>query len=104
VSKKPIPVSVVILDKEYRIACQPEEQETLLESSRYLDRKMREIRDGGKIIGTDRVAVMAALNIAHELLDQRAHNISGSIETSSRIRKMQKKIESALSGNKQLDF
>ena len=103
-SEKPIPVSIIILDKEYRIACLPEERDTLLESSRYLDQKMREIRDGGKIIGTDRVAVMAALNIAHELLDQRANNISGGMATSNRILKMQQKIETALSGNKQLDF
>jgi len=104
VTEKPIPVSVHILDKEYLIACQPEERDTLLESSRHLDMKMREIRDSGKIIGTDRVAVMAALNIAHELLDQKANSKSGDIATSRRILRLQDKIETALSTNKQLEF
>lgn len=99
-SEKPIPVSVHILDKEYLIACQPEEKERLLESSRHLDTKMREIRNGGKIIGIDRIAVMAALNIAHELLDQQESTESGSIATSRRILKLQDKIETALSTNK----
>lgn len=103
-TEKPIPVSVHILDKEYLIACQPEERDTLLESSRHLDMKMREIRDSGKIIGTDRVAVMAALNIAHELLDQKANSKSGDIATSRRILRLQDKIETALSTNKQLEF
>ncbi len=103
-SEKQLPVSVHILDKEYLIACQPEEKETLLESSRHLDTKMREIRDSGKIIGTDRIAVMAALNIAHELLDQQASSRSGGIATSKRVLRLQDKIENALSTNKQLEF
>ncbi len=103
-SEKPVPVSVQILDKEYLIACLPEETETLLESSRHLDMKMREIRDSGKIIGTDRIAVMAALNLAHDLLDQQASTKSGGIATSRRILKLQDKIENALSTNKQLEF
>ncbi|MCP4128821.1 MAG: cell division protein ZapA [Gammaproteobacteria bacterium] len=103
-SEKAVPVSVHILDKEYLIACQPEEKETLLESSHHLDTKMREIRDSGKIIGTDRIAVMAALNIAHELLDQQASSKSGGIATSRRILKLQDKIDIALSTNKQLEF
>ena len=67
-------VTVHILDKEYRIACPPEEQDELLRSAKYLSKKMKEIRDSGKVIGTDRIAVMAALNISHELL--KAHNKS----------------------------
>jgi len=104
VNEKPVPVSVHILDKEYLIACQPDERETLLESSRHLDMKMRELRDSGKIIGTDRIAVMAALNIAHELLDQKASTKLGDVATSRRIIKLQDKIEIALSNNKQLEF
>ncbi len=103
-SDNPIPVSVHILDKEYLVACQPEEKETLLESSRHLDQKMREIRDGGKIIGTDRIAVMAALNITHELLDHQRTAKSGDTATSMRLMRLQSKIESALSTNKQLEF
>jgi len=104
VSDNPIPVSVQILDKEYLIACQHDEKETLLESSRHLDQKMREIRDGGKIIGTDRIAVMAALNLAHELLDHQKNAKTGDTATSKRLLKLQSRIENALSANKQLEF
>ncbi len=103
-SENPIPVSVKILDKEYLVACQPDEKETLLESSRHLDGKMREIRDSGKIIGTDRIAVMAALNIAHELLEHQKNSKSDDTATSRRLMRLQTKIESALSNNKQLEF
>lgn len=61
-------VLVRILGKEYMVACTPQQTEELLESARLLDRKMREIRDSGKVIGTERIAVMAALNMAHELV------------------------------------
>lgn len=66
-SKKPQIVSVTILNKEYKIACPPEEQEALLHTAYQLNAKMRKLHDSGKVTGTDRVAVMAALNLAHEL-------------------------------------
>jgi len=61
-------VTVQILDKEYSIICPPEERSNLVSAARYLDGKMREIRSSGKVIGADRIAVMAALNITHDLL------------------------------------
>ena len=61
-------VTVHILDKEYCIACPEDERNNLESAARYLDGKMREIRSGGKVIGSDRIAVMAGLNITHELL------------------------------------
>lgn len=61
-------VDVTILDRQYRIACPDDERESLMASVAYIDQKMREIKEGGKIAGTDRIAVMAALNVAHELL------------------------------------
>ena len=66
-SKKPQIVSVTILNKEYKIACPAEEQQTLLNTAHQLHAKMRKLHDSGKVTGTDRVAVMAALNLAHEL-------------------------------------
>jgi cell division protein ZapA len=63
-------VEVRILDKEYLVTCPEEEQEALLRSARHLDRKMREIRNSGKVFGTERIAVMAALNIANEMLER----------------------------------
>ena len=64
-------IDVVILDRKYRVACPDDERENLMASVAYLDQKMREIKDAGKIAGADRIAVMAALNIAHELLSAR---------------------------------
>ena len=61
-------VTVHILDKEYSIICPPQERSNLVSAARYLDGKMREIRSSGKVIGADRIAVMAALNITHDLL------------------------------------
>ena len=69
-----VAIDVHILDKEYRIMHPPAEREALISSARYLDERMREIRDHGRIIGTERIAVMAALNITHELL-QRERNL-----------------------------
>ena len=66
------PVSIKILGKDYRIACSEEEQEGLLRSAQELDDQMREIRDTANINGTDRIAVMAALNLAHELHQQQS--------------------------------
>ncbi|OYV17503.1 MAG: hypothetical protein CG441_1426, partial [Methylococcaceae bacterium NSM2-1] len=66
-NKKPQPVSLIIMGKEYRIACDPEEQDDLIHSAQQLDVQMRKMRDSGKIAGPDRIAVMAALNLAHEL-------------------------------------
>jgi cell division protein ZapA len=64
-------MDVSIMGREFRVACPDDEQEELLSAVSYLDRKMREIRDSGKVIGVERIAIMAALNIAHELLTTR---------------------------------
>ena len=61
-------LDVKILDRELRIACPEEERAELLEAMAYLDKRMREIRDAGKIVSVERIALMAALNITHELL------------------------------------
>jgi cell division protein ZapA len=61
------PISIKILGKDYRIACSEEEQEGLIRSAQELDEQMREIRDSAHVNGTDRIAVMAALNLAHEI-------------------------------------
>src|ERR1022692_4483677 len=63
-----IPLDVSILGREYRVACRESEREELLQAVQFVDRRMREIRDSGKITGTERIAVMAGLYIAHELL------------------------------------
>ncbi len=98
------PVTVHILDKDYRVSCEPAEKESLLESVRFLDEKMREIRNTGKVIGTDRIAVMAALNLAHELLGQQTQKESNSLSAGKRIKALQNKIEIALNSSNQLEL
>lgn len=98
------PATVHILDKEYRILCQDGEQNELLASARYLDAKMREIRNSGKVIGSERIAVMAALNIAHELLKQQMTGQESNQSLTRHIRSLQEKIEIALNSGKQLEL
>jgi cell division protein ZapA len=94
-------VSVRILEKEYQVACLPEERSELLDSAEFLNGKMRDIRDAGNIVGLDRIAVMAALNLAHELL-RRNRSEAVDTEVSERVRQMRERVESALSRGQQL--
>jgi len=64
----PKTVEVTLLGRSYRVACEDHEREALLQAVAYLDAKMNEIRKNGKVMGAERIAVMAALNVAHELL------------------------------------
>jgi len=96
-------VSVRILEKEYQVACLPEERSELLDSAEYLNARMREIRDAGNIVGLDRVAVMAALNLSHELLKMRGR-ADVSTEATQRIRKMRERIETALDRGQQFEL
>lgn len=68
------PIKVSILDREFMVAAPEGEQADLRESARQLDARMREIRAGGRVVGTDRIAIMAALNITHELLEAQARS------------------------------
>ncbi|SDU25934.1 cell division protein ZapA [Halopseudomonas salegens] len=65
---EPQTVILHILDKEYRVSCPPEERSNLEQAARHLDQTMRDIRNSGKVIGVERIAVMAALNISHDML------------------------------------
>lgn len=72
---QPSTVTLHILDKEYRVSCPPEERYNLEQAARHLDETMREIRSSGKIIGVERIAVMAALNISHAMITgSRSHD------------------------------
>src|SRR5260370_17190696 len=71
-----ITLDVSILGREYRVACRESEREELLQAVQFVDRRMREIRDSGKVSGTERIAVMAGLNIAHALLPSKSANCS----------------------------
>lgn len=97
-------VNISIMGKNYLVACGEDEKQDLMRSAEYLNHKMSEIRDSGKIIGTDRIAVMAALNIAHELLNQdNSENVPQSA-IGSRIMSLSNKIEEALYKSRQLEI
>ena len=95
-------VTIRILEKEYNVACPVEEKASLLASAELLNVKMREIRDSGKVVGLDRVAVMAALNLANELLKARGQDEELKNIVGLRIRAMRDQLDSALGPAKQL--
>ena len=92
-------VTVQILDKEYSIICPPEERSNLVSAARYLDGKMREIRSGGKVIGADRIAVMAALNITHDLLHKQQRLDQEADSTRAKVRDLLERVDGALAAD-----
>ena len=97
-------VTVRILEKEYHVACPAEEKTDLLASAELLNRKMRDIRDSGKVVGLDRVAVMAALNLANELLKTHGQERELKEVVELRIKAMRERVDSALGFAKQLSL
>ena len=93
-------VTVHILDKEYSIMCPQEERANLVSAARYLDGKMREIRSSGKVIGADRIAVMAALNITHDLLHkQEVAQAQTSSSTREQVRDLLDRVDLVLAAD-----
>jgi cell division protein ZapA len=88
-------VFVKILDKEYQVACPREERQALTESAHLLDERMKAIRNSGAVIGLERIAVMAALNLSHELLQTRLPK-GASVADSVDLQRLNDKIERAL--------
>ncbi len=97
-------VSVRILDKEYQVACPASERTDLLDSAEVLNAKMLEIRDGGRVVGLDRIAVMAALNMANELLHAQAKDRLLEGDLSSRLKIISERVENVLGGSQQLEL
>ena len=97
-------VSVRLLDRQYEVACPTEERSDLLDSAEYLDAKMREVRDTGKVVGLDRIAVISALNIANELIKMRHGGGSLDGDLGARLRGMRERVETALEKSKQLEL
>ncbi len=95
-SKSSSPVSLTIMGKEYKIACEDEARDTLIRSASELDEQMRKMRDSGKVAGPDRIAVMAALNLAHELQQMRNQNAMLNQSLSESLTSMLLKIENVL--------
>lgn len=92
---KTISLDIAIMGREYRIACPESERERLQQSAALLDRKMREVRDSGKINGAERIAVMAALNIAHDFISSRGAGMEPG-ELVSRLANLNQTLDQAL--------
>ena len=97
-------VSVRILDKEYQVSCPVSERTDLLDSAEILNAKMREIRDSGRVVGLDRIAVMAALNMANDLLHAQAKDRLLEGDLSTRLKIISDRVDNALGESKQLEL
>jgi cell division protein ZapA len=97
-------VSVRILEKEYFVACPHEERSALLDAAEYLNARMREIRDSGKVVGLDRIAVMVALNLASEYLKQKSVDVKLESDVGGRVKVLRERAERALAKGKQLEL
>jgi len=85
---------IEILDRSYTIACPEDERHALLDSAKLLDERMRHIRDNDKVMGTERIAIIAALNIAHDLLVQQQGGVGEDVE--NRLQQLTLRIENEL--------
>lgn len=102
---QPHTVTVKILDKEYQVACPEEQEADLIVSAKYLDKQMRDIRDTGKVIGLERIAVMAALNISYELLQASEQPGTGSAPPEGEsVGRLNRKLDDALYQLRQLEI
>ena len=99
-----LPISVSILDKDYKISCPTGEQPALLASAKYLDGKMREVRDNGNIMGAERVAVITALNITNDFLSSNLVQKELGEDLPPRVKNLETKISQALERARQLEI
>jgi cell division protein ZapA len=95
-SSQPEPVSVIILDKKYQFACEPDQRNDLIEAARQLDERMTEIKDTGRLMSLERIALQAALNFSAELVKLRANEDFRQKNIDSRIRLLADQIDDAL--------
>lgn len=102
-SKAIIRATVQIMDSEYRISCPASEQDSLTEAARELSDKMVEIRDSGRVLGVERIAVMAALNLSHELLKCKQENTATKRLINDQLGNLLEKMETALNKTQQME-
>ncbi len=91
-----ISVTIRILDKEYMLRCPPEEREILLASARELNDRMRELRGSGKVLGAERMAVMAALTVIHEREQLKSHRAGAIVSAQETIRRLEHKLDAVI--------
>ena len=97
-------LTVNILDREFRVNCPESEQKNLIDSASSLDQRMREIRETGRVIGVDRIAIMAALNLASELLSTEGSSTTVIDSVNKSVDRMQEKILQSLNETEELDL
>jgi len=98
-------VTVKILEKEYQVACPEEQEAELVVSAKYLDKQMRDIRGSGKVIGLERIAVMAALNISHELLQSSEQaSTEETLPAADSVSRLHRKLDDALYQLRQMEI
>ena len=102
VSNEIITMNVKILGKDFQVSCPADEQDELTKAAEQLDMRMREIRESGKVIGLERIAIMAGLNITNEFL-QAKDQVEGK-ETSNLLKKINRKLDNALQSAKQMEI
>ena len=95
------PVDVSIMGREFTVSCTDEERQGLLNAVNYLDKKMHDIRDSGKVVGVERIAIMAALNLSHEVLNTKTGDVDIG-DYKRRINAMQNQIDEALTAQDKL--
>ena len=98
------PVSIHIMGNEYHVASPEDEVEKLEQAAKALDKRMREIKESGRIMGLERVAVMAALNLSYELMHGERTSLEETNEINQRIKKLQEKVDTALASSAQSEL
>ena len=101
-AEAPKTVEVSLLGRTYRVACEDDERESLMQAVAYLETKMNEIRNAGKVTGAERIAVMAALNVAHELLSIRLGSKFDVGQAKRRLSAIESKIDAAIAKQENL--
>jgi cell division protein ZapA len=96
-----VPVNIHILDKEYMVSCPESERDALIESARFLDSRMKAARGSAKVLGAERLAVMTALNITHEFLQQKQAQETEWHSLGQRLKQLEQKIDAAFGRLKQ---
>jgi cell division protein ZapA len=100
-------LTISLLGREFRVAVPEGEERQIQAAADYLNRKLKEVRDTGKVVGNERIAIMAALNIAHESMSKNGAGGSGSVEASAirrRITALQETLEAALAADQEKLF
>jgi len=97
-------LTVSIVGKDYQVACPAGEEESLREAAHYLHKLMESIRASGRVVGLDRVAVMAALNVSNELLQSKNSQADSQAKVTAQVQKLSDRVADAISANKQMQI